>query len=607
MSSRRPSQPPGAFPEESESENNVQVSGSKEHSEMGYVDPSVERSEGSRRSWPPPRPSYRKPEDDDSETKTIWRDDVDLERRPLQTRTSYSSPYDTRTGSGTLQSDIPEVPTHQPFTAENNYERLGWEGLSRSYSTGSHDLDRDYYYYTDGHATDGDDELSEKDFIMRKVPTTEDESRFLQTNKTRMSRTPAGETSTRSDRYYSGFNGGRHADITFETILGEHSSAFGTERPNVLKKLASDGKTTNRRPYTPSQTGPRWLTLVAPINHSGRSATTNPHQQYMSGSINRGREEKAELARSSNEAVQPDAAARSPRPWIRRFFPSRRSCMPSSFSSAEESDMETGLFVQSDVEYSVNKGPPMHPPRDQGPYPVRGTMTETNNPSATHKSVFGSLLNKLSSFLPGNISTSPAATTTDHPQMTSQILPDQISTTTTASPRRPIWEVLKDEKVNLMERGLQLLVQQTSTTGPRIAQLPDGRWVRANNSTQPTQTSTRGRRTVQLSDGRHVIINESSPCQASQATTEGPRIVRLPNGRRLVVDDSSSGGGGGSGFDRFTQSTQPQPTFMHNAAHQPVNSFSQASRSRGMDPNRSAFPQTSHNSRPWNSRGWVNA
>lgn len=257
MSSHRPSQPPGAFPEESESENNVQVSGSKEHSEMGYVDPSVERSEGSRRSWPPPRPSYRKPEDDDSETKTIWRDDVDLERRPLQTRTSYSSPYDTRTGSGTLQSDIPDEPTHQPFTAENNYERLGWEGLSRSYSTGSHDLDRDYYYYTDGHATDGDDELSEKDFIMRKVPTTEDESRFLQTNKTRMSRTPAGETSTRSDRYYSGFNGGRHADITFETILGEHSSAFGTERPNVLKKLASDGKTTNRRPYTPSQTGPR--------------------------------------------------------------------------------------------------------------------------------------------------------------------------------------------------------------------------------------------------------------------------------------------------------------------------------------------------------------
>lgn len=66
--------------------------------------------------------------------------------------------------------------------------------------------------------------------------------------------------------------------------------------------------------------------------------------------------------------------------------------MPSSLSSAEESDMETGLFVQSDVEYSVNKGPPMHPPRDQGPYPVRGTMTETNNPSATHTSVFGSLI-----------------------------------------------------------------------------------------------------------------------------------------------------------------------------------------------------------------------
>ncbi|XAO21403.1 hypothetical protein I312_100152 [Cryptococcus bacillisporus CA1280] len=233
MSSRRPSQPPGAFPEESESENNVQVSGSKEHSEMDYVDPSVERSEGSRRSWPPPRPSYRKPEDDDSETKTIWRDDVDLERRPLQTRASYSSPYGTRTGSGTLQSDIPDEPTHQPFTAENSYERLGWEGLSRSYSTGSHDFDGDYYYYTDDHATEGDDELSEKDFIMTKVPTTEDESRFLQTSKTRMGRT--GETSTRSDRYYSGINRGRDADITFETILGEHSSAVGTERPNVLK------------------------------------------------------------------------------------------------------------------------------------------------------------------------------------------------------------------------------------------------------------------------------------------------------------------------------------------------------------------------------------
>lgn len=181
----------------------------------------------------------------------------------------------------------------------------------------------------------------------------------------------------------------------------------------------------------------------------------------MSGSINRGREEKAELARSSNEAVQPDTAATSPRPWISRFCPSRRSRMPNSFSSAEESDMETGPFVQSDVENSANEGPPMLSPPDQGPYPVRGTMTETNNPSAAHESVFGSLLNKLSSFLPGNTSTSPAATTADHPQMTTQILPDQISTTTTAPPRRPIWEVLKDEKVNLMERGLQLLVQQS--------------------------------------------------------------------------------------------------------------------------------------------------
>lgn len=253
MSSRRPSQPPGAFPDEGESENSVQVSGSKEHSEMDYIDPSVERSEGSRRSWPPPRPSYRKTEHDDTETKTIRRDDVDLERRPLQTRTSYSSPYDTRAGSRTLQSDIPDEPTHQPFTAENSYERLGWEGLSRSYSTGVHDSDSDYYYYTDEDATEGDDELSQKDFIMRKIPTTEDESGFLQTSKTRRSRT--GET--RSDLYYSGINGSRDADITFETILGEHSSAFGTERPNVLKKLAPDGETTGRRPYTQSQTGSR--------------------------------------------------------------------------------------------------------------------------------------------------------------------------------------------------------------------------------------------------------------------------------------------------------------------------------------------------------------
>lgn len=44
-------------------------------------------------------------------------------------------------------------------------------------------------FYADDHATDGDDEFSEKDFIMRKVPTTEDENRFLQTSKTRMSRT----------------------------------------------------------------------------------------------------------------------------------------------------------------------------------------------------------------------------------------------------------------------------------------------------------------------------------------------------------------------------------------------------------------------------------
>lgn len=140
----------------------------------------------------------------------------------------------------------------------------------------------------------------------------------------------------------------------------------------------------------------------------------------MSGSINRGCEEKAEFARSSNEAVQPDTAAASPRPWIRRFFHCRRSRMPSSFSSAEESDMETGPFVQSDVENSVHEGPPMLSPQDQGPYPVRGTITETNNPSATHESVFGSLLNKLSSFLPGDTSTSPAATTTDHSQMTTQ-------------------------------------------------------------------------------------------------------------------------------------------------------------------------------------------
>lgn len=73
--------------------------------------------------------------------------------------------------------------------------------------------------------------------------------------------------------------------------------------------------------------------------------------------------------------------------------------MPSSFSSAEESDMETGPFVQSDVENSANEGPPMLSPRDQGPYPVRGTMTETNNPSAAHESVFGSLLtNSLPSY-----------------------------------------------------------------------------------------------------------------------------------------------------------------------------------------------------------------
>lgn len=181
----------------------------------------------------------------------------------------------------------------------------------------------------------------------------------------------------------------------------------------------------------------------------------------MSGSINRGREEEAEVVRSSNEAVQPDTAATSPRPRFRRFFPSRRSRMSGSFSSAEESDMETGPFVQSDVEDSVNEGPPLPPPRDQGPYPVRGTMTETNNPSATRESVFGSLLNKLSSFLPGNTSTSPTATTTDHPQMTTQILPDPIFTATTTPPRRPTWEVLKDEKVNLMERGLQLLAQQS--------------------------------------------------------------------------------------------------------------------------------------------------
>lgn len=71
-------------------------------------------------------------------------------------------------------------------------------------------------------------------------------------------------------------------------------------------------------------------------------------------------------------------------------------------------------------ENSVHEGPPMLSPQDQGPYPVRGTITETNNPSATHESVFGSLLNRLSSFLPGNTSTSPAATTTDHSQMTTQ-------------------------------------------------------------------------------------------------------------------------------------------------------------------------------------------
>lgn len=156
MSSRHPPQPPGAFPEDSEFEDSVQVSISEKDSETGPVDPSMSR----------------------------------------------------------LQSKY-------------NYER----SLQREYPLSSCStrvwLEEDYYY--DG-GTDGDEEDRQLESDKRKTQIT-DESQPLRTSRT--SRTC----------YDLRTSGGGNSPVTIETILGDGSSAFGTEESEALRKSPPGSKT----------------------------------------------------------------------------------------------------------------------------------------------------------------------------------------------------------------------------------------------------------------------------------------------------------------------------------------------------------------------------
>lgn len=153
MPPRDPRQPPGAFPEDSESEeDSVQVSISEADSETGPVDPSMSR--------------------------------------------------------------LPRLPRSYHFSRSYPTEALSFKGN---------------YNYDDG--TDGDDEDSELESVMRGTPITH-ESWSPQTS------------------YNLRTSGGKNSCVTFETILGDGSSAFGTEKPNVMRKPPPDSKTTSLGPCT---------------------------------------------------------------------------------------------------------------------------------------------------------------------------------------------------------------------------------------------------------------------------------------------------------------------------------------------------------------------
>lgn len=183
----------------------------------------------------------------------------------------------------------------------------------------------------------------------------------------------------------------------------------------------------------------------------------------MSGAIYLDSGDEAEFAHSSAY----NSATTSRRGWVPSILPRSRSHKPGSFSSEEESGTETGPFVQFDVENSDDESPFLPPSRVQDPYPVRSTTIETDDPSATRQSVFRSWLNKLTSFLSRNAATptrhtptiTTTPTTTVPPQTTAQVLPDFTTTTTTAPVRKPIWEILDGENVNLTERGWQSVIQ----------------------------------------------------------------------------------------------------------------------------------------------------
>ncbi|OWZ76056.1 hypothetical protein C365_05469 [Cryptococcus neoformans Bt85] len=536
MPPRDPRQPPGAFPEDSESEeDSVQVSISEADSETGPVDPSMSR--------------------------------------------------------------LPRLPRSYHF--------------SRSYPTEALSI-KGNYNYDDG--TDGDDEDSELESVMRGIPITH-------------------ESCSPRTSYNLRTSGGKNSCVTFETILGDGSSAFGTEKPNVMRKPPPDSKTTSLGPYTRyTRTHPR------------RNVT--PYLPHMNGANSDYQEEFVQSA--ADEAFRYDPADTTQRSRISRMFHRRSRISVSSFG-AEGSGTEMDPLVQSDVENNDNEDPTLPPPRDQDPYPVRSTMTETGGLSTTRQSVFRSWLNKLTSFLSGN---TPAPTTTHSPQTVAQVLPDSITTTTTAPVRKPIWEILKGENVNLKERGQQSFIQTMGSQQPslqnsfggidrptfpqiqptwwdtthpfqssqsnqptmedliklrmmaqmrqsdrdtrtndglgfspgmgyvpssifthssdasselrrssRIARLSDGRNVFVNDPLDTSAVSTMAPQIVQLSDGRRVRLDNST--RPSQANTEGPRIAQLPNGQRIVINGGNGDGGGPSVFGQFTQSTRAQPTNFH--------------------------------------------
>lgn len=310
----------------------------------------------------------------------------------------------------------------------------------------------------------------------------------------------------------------------------------------------------------------------------------------MSGAIYLDSGDEAEFAHSSAY----NSATTSRRGWVPSILPRSRSHKPGSFSSEEESGTETGPFVQFDVENSDDESPFLPPSRVQDPYPVRSTTIETDDPSATRQSVFRSWLNKLTSFLSRNAATptrhtptiTTTPTTTVPPQTTAQVLPDFTTTTTTAPVRKPIWEILDGENVNLTERGWQSVIQRTmgsrhpslqnsfgGTNHPGPSFYPNFSqnqppW----DATNPSQFSQRDQPTMENLIRYHMMMQMrqddgdyetedglgfrsgmryvpssvfTHPSVASNGLGGSRRIVRLPDGRY-----------GPSAFGQFTESSQ---------------------------------------------------